>query len=490
MVAGSDRRSALKITLTAGVALALALGSTLGAGAAPAQPADTTVTTQAAQALARGDLDTAESGFRSVLETSADDLQALLGLAAVMEMKGSIAEALEWARRASDVAPQNAVVRLTLGRLLAQLGNYEEAHRALAEVHELAPDNVQAYLLPALLLRETGDADAAIRRLQNAVARGIRDPRPSEELAFLLLDASRPDEALEVAEQAAAQYPDRPKLNVAVGLALKAHPDRWPDAVGYLRRGLELGIPNAGVVQMELGSVLLELGRPQEAVEILEEAIRVLPDSPDAYYQLAQARLAVGDDAGATEALERFQQARTRADEIDREAKDRGASLNRARELAMQDKLDEALEATESILEQAPGYAEALSLQAKILYSMGRFDDALAGIRKAQQSAPDRLEYPYLEGAFLVGTERFDEAQAVLDRVVAIDPALGEAHQLLGLVHLRQERPTEAAHHFGRALELGVDNAELRRAYSQVMRELEPDAGSPDAGSPEQLQAR
>jgi len=427
---------------------------------------------EAFRALETGDLERAAEVFRQALALTPDAQPALLGLSQLHVQQGDTVEALRLARRAYELTPEAPAAALMVARLLARLGDSDEALEILNRSRQLHPEEQQGYLLSALLLRDLGRNDEAIEVLEEALTLGLQGPEIPEELALLLVAAERPEEAREVAEEALAEHGARADLELALGLALAANPESRGGAVPRLEQALALGVGQPGRIYLEIGKILLESGQPAEAVERLVKAAELIPESEEVFYRLGATRRAMGDAAGAVEALQRFQELKSRREQEERLDLQVGTALNEAQALAASNRLSEALDRVGMLLENHPDEARANLLRAKILYSLGRPGDALTAVARARQLDAAQVEPHYLEGMFLLQLGRPEEASAALARAVTLDPGLGEAYLLLGGAAAKLERPDEAVIRFERALELGVDSPALRLGYAAALESL------------------
>jgi len=425
------------------------------------------------QALESRDFDRAADAFREVLNVAPDSEPALLGLSEALAHQGNPLAALALARQAQEIAPHSAPAALAVARHLAQLDASDQALEVLGVLRALDPQEIQGYLFPALLLRNLGRGDEAIKLLEQALELGVREPRLEEELALLLIAADRPGEAQRRAQEALARYGETAGLQLALGLAMAATDSQdKSEAISRLGRALELGAPEPGKVQLEIGSLLIAAGRAAEAIELLTQAAELEPDSPEVFYKLGAAQRATGDTAGARESLSRFQELKAGAERQERLELEIGTSLNEAQTLASSNRLAEALERLDRLLQDHPDEARVHTLRAKVLYSLRRQGEALAAIERSRQLDPTQIEPNYLEGMFLLHMNRPAEARVALLRAVSLDPQLGEAYVLLGGAAAKLDHPAEAAAYFERALELGADSPSLRLGYSAVLESL------------------
>ena len=422
--------------------------------------------------MAENDLDGAEQHFAEAARLAPNLFTAHLGSAEVAARRGDLVAALAAARRGARLAPQSAEAAMFVVRLLAQLGSVGEALAELERARSLAPEDPTAYLLGAVLLRDAGRAEEAVDLLSAAWRDGVRAQSVAEDRCFLLLSLDRPDAALAASQEGLLLWPESGALHLAKGLAQAADTEARATALESFDQALALGTSRPGRAHLEKAIVLLELGRPEDALKSLRHAEELLPESPEVYYRLGTALRLTGDRESAKEALATFQKLRQAEDAGGAEAKRLGTDLNRALTLADAGKLSESLALVDEILAADPGNDRVLAARGKVLFSLGRAEEAHAAAVQARELNPGRSEHHYLEGLYLLNLDRFAEAEATLRRALALDPELGEAYTLLGGCLAKQNRAAEAAAAFERALALGIDTPALRLGYAAALESL------------------
>jgi non-specific serine/threonine protein kinase len=241
------------------------------------------------------------------------------------------------------------------------------------------------------------------------------------------------DRAIAAFEDATRQDPDYALAWAALGGAygLKGSflslPEMTHQAMDMERRALAID-PQLSDARTWLGTSLLSLGRTDEAIVEIKEALRVDPDSGQAHQALARAYwVGKGDFAAAIPLFER-------AIALNPEA---GYSYL---QLSLLLALDGQLERAEEICRRA------VELQEQ--YISGNFGLQIVG-------AHARLGYVY----YLSG--KYDEALREYERELAFigasdhalrDRTLLELNVKIGAAYLRQGRREDAERHFGRAL--------------------------------------
>ena len=408
------------------------------------------------------DFAAAERHFVQVTKLAPNVAEGWLGLAETRLRLDRTDDALAAARQAQKLAPDSAPAHFLVARCLAEKGSLPEALVASDRARQLDPTNVES----ALRKDEAGQA------LENAWKNGNHDVRLAEQLAFSRFDRDDAAGAAAVAEEGLKADPERANLKLVLGFALAKNPARRSDAIRWLREALAAGVTEPGQVHLALGGLLLDDGKPAEAIPHLDEATRLMPSASGPQYKLAQARRAAGDEAGAEQALARYTELEERERTADRDGKELGIALNEAQTLANADKLAESLERLDALAAAHPDDARVLALRAKVLYSMGRRREAELAIDAAVARMPDRAEYQYLAGLFHMYAGRAAQAQASLERALAIDDGLATAHALLAGALVKQSKLTEALSHFEEAIELGADSAEVRLGYAEALKSL------------------
>ncbi len=230
---------------------------------------------QGDEALLAGDLATAESLFRSVLQIAPRFPSALQGLSRVARRQGKYELAIRSIKRALATADHAAVRRCDLAGALADAGRPDEAIASYRRAIELDPNLLQARLELGQLLRQLGRLDQAQTELQRAVELAPHNETALIALGDLRLEDQSAAEAAELFRRAAAAAPASPLGPRRLSAALHAlsQPD---EAAAALRQALERD-PGSYDLVIELASQLGELGDPAEAQALYRRALTLRP---------------------------------------------------------------------------------------------------------------------------------------------------------------------------------------------------------------------
>lgn len=304
--------------------------------ATSAQSADS-ILRQAVTAQQAGDTGTAIRLYREVLQQRPDLGQVRSNLGAALVREGRFREAIDEYSHALKSLPGNTAIALNLALAHYKLGEYKEAAELLGPIQPQQPDNLQIALLladcwsqlnqsakvAALLmpLSRSHPADRAVAYLlgtallnqgQTAEAERLLDQilrnGDSAETQLLLgaskLRAREFSDAINNLKRAVALNPNLPLAHAYYGRALMAV-GSTPAAMEEFRAELARN-PYDFVSNLELGLLLKQDGRLDDATKCVNAALRVRPDDPGALYQQATIDVLKGNNETARVELERI----------------------------------------------------------------------------------------------------------------------------------------------------------------------------------------
>ncbi len=175
-----------------------------------------------------------------------------------------------------------------------------------------------------------------------------------------------------------------------------------------------------------LGAVRDEAGRPKEALEPLERAVRLQPLFMEAQIKRADVRFRVGDISGAIETL-RF------------------------------------------VTQQEPEHYPRVWYNLGLLYLREqRMDEALYAFQQATRLDPDLVDAQVQAGSIYFARGMLQEAADWFRRAIANRPDAPQAYGSLALVYLRTGKVKEARVLLKKVLELDPDNPYARRFLEQI----------------------
>ena len=222
-----------------------------------------------------------------------------------------------------------------------------------------------------------------------------------------------------------------------------------------------------------IGIILAEQGKLDEAIAEFREAIRLEPDS-----QLAHSNLGHGlvEQGKLDEAIAEFREA-LRLKPLDPTGHFDHNPVATLRcdlgdALAKQGKLDDAIAEFREALRLKPDLARAHANLGSELRRQGKLDEATAELREAIRLKPDVAAAHVTLGAILGDEGKLDEAIAEFREALRLDPDDAVAHCNYGQALRTQGRYADALAELRRGHELGSKRPDWRYPSAQLVGEV------------------
>ncbi len=487
---------------------------------------------EAYEAVLAGKPSEAKAFLAEFLEQNPQSLTAQANLGLLNMQTGDLTEAVAALNRATELAPDKALLWELLGEILTRTGNAEGAlevlgrvrrpteitwtRMAIAALHAGRPEGTQHYLERSL--KENPYYAPALynlavfhRDVQNAPVealayyRRFREADPQNDRAVPLDDAFLRQSRLEPAvDQTTAVVNVQADLSVhamisgmeeqeetevetepaRIDTSAVAVSDPPPPPVQVVRPATSPARPVSESRKLiQRANVEIADGNEDAALILLKDAVQRYPDDADAVWALAVY-------------YDRHQNLRDRAEGLyatfvhmfpeDPRARARQAAAPPPRPPAAAALTAETLfrKGLEHYNRQEWGaavdaYRQALSLDpdsASCAYNLGLaykakedLDAAVAAFRHALSLEPEMIKSLYMLGLTEIHRRRNADALSHLNRLIGIQPDFAKAHYLLGSVYQTENRPDAAVFHFDRFLVLEPND----KAAPQVRRWIE-----------------
>jgi tetratricopeptide (TPR) repeat protein len=370
--------------------------------------------------------------------------------------------------------PRTPLPRAALDQLLAHL-----AARRHAELESLAAELCDRHVGLGIVYKVLGvsrgiEGADPVPALAQAAVLLPRDAETHKNLGSALLNAGRPDEAVESFRRALTLSPRYPQALAGLGKALR-QTGQPREAVDCLKEALRLKHDHSDT-HTDLGDALLALGEPVAALASFRRAAALVPGDPGVHARLGDALLATH---APSEASDSYREAIVRdpanaALHVNLGIAERGAG-----------NLETARAAFERATELAPGLAEAHDGLGSVLFEVGRHAEAIRAYGEAVRVRADYAPAHANLGVALLYRGEFAAAASSFERALALEPGRPgvEAHLAAALQQLG--RSSEASARAARALEHAPDTA----APHLVLASLDADAGCFDAARARILEA-
>lgn len=286
-----------------------------------AHPEDMAVHSQLGRLLlTQEEHDAALKEFRAITRIAPDSVQARLMTSLVLLAQNKYEEALKDLRLAEALQPDNTTILFYLAQALE---GAERAEEAMGYYRRIQPNQtwyMESQLRLSFLEASRGQVKEAIRKLQELLKQHPGKVELHLALSFLLLQEKEYQQVVEVCTQGLAVKSGVSRLvfNRAMALDklgrwteaetdllayLQSNPDD-AQALNYLgyswaERGTRLSeahamlvkavrlAPADGYIADSLGWVLHQMGRHDDALDVLRQAVRLAPDDPTITEHLA-----------------------------------------------------------------------------------------------------------------------------------------------------------------------------------------------------------
>ena len=306
------------------------------------------------------------------------------------DVPGNLERAAGLFERAIVRDPAFAQAHAALGRVSLDLHNQQQgaqwidrARRELLEALRLAPESPTTRYSLAALYADTGQADIARQELERVVARDPENDDAHRLLGRLLVEAGKPNEGLAHLQTARRLRPEYWDNHRALGLAY-FDTGRLPEAIGAFQRFTELQPDSAWGFQT-LGTAYHASGDRARALDNYRKAIAIAPTAT-AHANIGTLLYEDGRFEEAVGAYDRALALRPRNPMTHRNRGDALLRLKRTPQAAAS--YAQCVELTQQALAVNPTSAGSLSLQAYCQARRGDPKAAVALMARAAALAP------------------------------------------------------------------------------------------------------
>jgi tetratricopeptide (TPR) repeat protein len=227
-----------------------------------------------------------ETKADAVLADSPDTEEGNRTVTSVLLDRGRAGEALPYAQRGVELAPQLWPAHMMLGLVLERLGQLSEAIAQYEQVLRMNPDVVEVQYNCGVALAEAGRVPEAITHYQQALRLKPDYIDAHINLGNALLRTGKVQEAVEQYGQALRIDPDSAEAHSNLG-AIYQRMGKLPEAVTQYEQALR-SKPDYVEAHFNLGLTLEKLGRTREAIEQFKLALEFRPNFTPAKNALAR----------------------------------------------------------------------------------------------------------------------------------------------------------------------------------------------------------
>ncbi len=246
----------------------------------------------------------AQAILQDILKRDPQNDMARFYLGVALEQTGRLAEAV---RQYQAISPKAKIFPLALRRLAHLEKDVSHLRRLLKKALAKDPHNKDLYILAGNIFEDLDRCDLGYQFVEKGLKLFPKDPNLKISAAFLLTCLGKSQEALKLIEPILQKQPDNPTILNFVGYTYAELGIKLDKAEQLIKKALKYR-PNDGYILDSLAWVYYRKGQYQEALKIIEQALKQVSDDPIIYEHKGDILKALGRDK---EALRAYRKALT-----------------------------------------------------------------------------------------------------------------------------------------------------------------------------------
>lgn len=369
-------------------------------------------------------------GFAQAVPAPAANL-VTIRKAAELIVRGDLAGAERELQSVLAADPNDYRALNLLGVVRGEQHRNSEAEALFHTALQAKPEYAGAHVNLGLLYAQTGRDEEAVRQLQEA----------------LRLDPGRRDASAALVNIWRAQ---------AAGAL---HHGELEKSLSLLMRARKRA-PQDPEVNYEFAMVALRMSLYVDSAQALRQVLAVRKDDPAAVYGLARAQIGLGKFSEARDLLAKY---------VELRPADASGHYGFGLVLGAMQQTAEARREFQRSLELQPAQTESYVELGKLDLKHSDLDGAAREFQQVLQHAPTHAEALLGMGRVELQRKQYQSAADFLDRAVAANPNLRQAHYYLGLTYARLQRTEDSKKELNLASKLEHQELEKERVFLKLM---------------------
>lgn len=417
-----------------------------------------------------GKYDEAIETYRQALDGAPNNPRLLYNLASALMMKGDEFAAMEYFKKAAAADRIGEVAHRSysrLGVMYTERKEFAEAEKYLKEAVAIRPnDALNRYNLGIAYLRQN-KKEEAIEELAKAEALGESNAAVLENIGEAYFSMKQYDRSLEVYNR--VKKTGERNVKILARIAEIYYEKGELDSAYEMYRKitvLEPATENARVAYLNMGNILDDANRFDEAVEAYRKALAISPKDHTVYYNLGIAYRHAEKPELAVAAWKK-------AAELD--PNDSRPAVAIADYYYERGYYDLAETEYRTIVARWPNIQEPHFKMGTMYYKRGNFDYALNAYNRVIELEPnsDLGRRALINKAILIsktetGDEGLDKAMSLIQKAILMKPEDPEALFALGIIYMKKEMYDNATDTFYQVVKSAADNRLVADAYNNI----------------------
>ncbi|MBW8010026.1 MAG: tetratricopeptide repeat protein [Chloroflexi bacterium] len=213
---------------------------------------------------------------------------------------GLIKDALETAKKIFRIAPKDTEALVWLANQAFSFDAYECANEAFGKAYQLAPEKTEFLVRKGSLMLELGKKDAAIQTFDNLLSSKHTKANDLRQAAHALIGAGVFAKPVEYLDRAIELIPEpSPVILLELAVAQKKN-KTFDEALETIEEIIRIS-PNNPEILIEKAHILVALDRPRGAIASIDKALDLAPNNPQNHFLAADMLYETGDLPAALE---------------------------------------------------------------------------------------------------------------------------------------------------------------------------------------------
>lgn len=233
--------------------------------------------------------------WRDTIARNPEAWAAYNNLGQVLVVRGQLDEAVDSFVAATRLFPEFPEAHYNLGSTYLVLGRLGEAEAELTEAVRLVPYYVNAHYCLGIVWEGQNRVDEAIAKYREAVALNKFFIPAHMSLSQLLVQLKRPTDALAELDRGIALFEDKPDVSILyktkAGIFLSI--GKMEEAIAELRQAVRLA-PRSADMHLRLANALFQAGKLDDAATAYVETLAIDNEVAQAHYNLGVIRISQG----------------------------------------------------------------------------------------------------------------------------------------------------------------------------------------------------
>jgi Flp pilus assembly protein TadD len=361
---------------------------------------------------------------------------------------GQFSQAQASLTRAESQRPDDIVVGNALAMINLVRGRLDLVRSAADRMINVDPRSVDMYLLFAASVRTKNEATEAISRLAAAAPKVLNDTKINVALAVLNLRVGDTTRAVGLLQKAVDGAPNALEPHAVLAALYRSR--RSTDAAAREAKALAAIVPERSPERIALADFYVLVGRRDEAKRVLQEIVDRGANRAPALRRLAELAVTDGKFDEALKALEPI--FRENVDDID-------ALILRGQVSLGKHSPADAAKDFQKVLDLRPAMWLARYQLALAEVELHQIPKATSDFAEAHRLEPSFADATVHLADLQIQAREYGAAVNQLTTLIAAQPGIPAAYELLGTAYLNLGKPYQAAQAYGQLVRLVPANS-------------------------------